>query len=102
MDAIAEAYQYEMFDPVNTDSLLLPLASRRRGRAYSREEVGTALDLLCVPQLGILRRVGEGRYTLQMPKQTATRRLQALVAVFEARRTGPTPETESATAQTQR
>lgn len=85
VDAIAEAYQYELYDPVNADALLLPLASRRRGRAYSREEVTAALDLLCVPQLGILRRVGEGRYTVQMPKETLTRRLRALVAVFETR-----------------
>jgi hypothetical protein len=80
VDAIAEAYQYELYDPVNADALLLPLASRRRGRAYSREEVTAALDLLCVPQLGILRRVGEGRYTVQMPKETLARRLRALVA----------------------
>jgi hypothetical protein len=36
-----------------------------------------------VPQLGVLRRVGDGRYTLQMPKATLTRRLRALVAVFD-------------------
>jgi hypothetical protein len=84
IDAIAEAYRYGVYDPVNTDLLLLPLASRRRGRAYSREEVTAALDLLCVPQLGILRRVGEGRYTLQMPQETLVRRLRALVAVFES------------------
>ena len=83
IDAIAEAYRYELYEPVNADALLLPLASRRRGRAYSREEVNAALDLLCVPQLAILRRVGEGRYTVQMPKETLTRRLRALVAVFE-------------------
>lgn len=84
LDAVVEAYQYELYDPVNADALLLPLASRRRGRAYSREEVTAALELLCVPQLGILRRVGDGRYVLQMPKQTLTRRLRALVAVFES------------------
>lgn len=84
VDAIEEAYRYELFDPVNVDSLLMPLASRRGRRAYSREEIAAALDLLCVPQLGILRRVAEGRYTLQMPKGTLARRLRALVAVFEA------------------
>ncbi len=78
VDAIEEAYRYELYDPVSADSLLLPLASRRRGRAYSREEVNAALDVLCVPQLGVLRRVAEGRYTLQMPKATLTRRLRAL------------------------
>lgn len=83
IDAITEAYQYEVFDPVNTDSLLYPLASRRRARAYSREEVNAALDLLCVPQLGILRRVGEGRYILQMSKETATKRLRSLADAFE-------------------
>jgi hypothetical protein len=71
--------------------LLLPLASRRRGRAYSREEITAALELLCVPQLGILRRVGDGRYVLQMPKETLTRRLRSLVTVLEARTDdGPT------------
>ena len=83
LDAVVEAYQYELYDPVNADALLLPLASRRRGRAYSREEVTAALELLCVPQIGILRRVGDDRYVLQMPKETLTRRLRALVAVFE-------------------
>ena len=81
---MVEAYQYELYDPVNADSLLLPLASRRRGRAYSREEITAALELLCVPQLGILRRVGDSRYVLQMPKETLTRRLRALVAVLVA------------------
>jgi hypothetical protein len=85
IDAIVEAYQYGLYEPVNTDALLMPLASRRRGRAYSREEINAALEQLCVPQLSILRRVSEGRYTLQMPKETLTRRLRALVAVFEAR-----------------
>jgi hypothetical protein len=85
LDAVVEAYQYELYDPVNADALLLPLASRRRGRAYSREEITAALELLCVPQLGILRRVSDGRYVLQMPKVTLARRLRALVAVLEAR-----------------
>jgi hypothetical protein len=83
VDAVIEAYQYELYDPVNADALLLPLASRRRGRAYSREEVTAALELLCVPQLGILRRVSDGRYVMQMPKATLTRRLRALVGVLE-------------------
>lgn len=83
LEAVEEAYQYELYDPVNADGLLLPLASRRRGRAYTRDEVVAALELLCVPQLGILRRVGDGRYVLQMPKQTLARRLRALVSVFE-------------------
>jgi hypothetical protein len=84
IDAIEEAYRYGLYDPVNADALLLPLASRRGGRAYSREEVNGGLELLCVPQLGILRRVGEGRYTLQMPKATVAKRLRALVAVFDS------------------
>jgi hypothetical protein len=84
LDAVIEAYQYELYDPVNADALLLPLATRRRGRAYSREEITAALELLCVPQLGILRRVGDSRYVLQMPKETLTRRLRALVAVLVA------------------
>jgi len=84
VDAIEEAYRYELYDPVNVDSLLMPLASRRGRRPYSREEITAALELLCVPQLGVLRRVSEGRYTLQMPKVTLTRRLRALVAVFDA------------------
>jgi hypothetical protein len=67
VDAIEEAYRYELYDPVNADALLLPLASRRRGRAYSREEVTAALELRCVSQLGILQRIGEGRYTLRTP-----------------------------------
>ena len=83
VDALAEAYRYELYDPVNPDFLMLSLA-RRRGRPYSREEVAAALELLCVPQLAVLRRVVEGRYALQTPKQTLTRRLRALVAVFEA------------------
>ena len=83
IDTITQAYEFGL-DPVNADSLLLPLASRRGGRAYSREEVNAALDLLCVPQLSILRRVGEGRYTLQMPKETLIKRLRALVAVLDA------------------
>ncbi len=83
IDALMEAYRYELYEPVNADALLLPLASRRRARAYSREEITSALDLLCVPQLGILRRVSEGRYTLQMPKETLARRLRALVTLFE-------------------
>jgi hypothetical protein len=40
---------------------LLPLASRIRGRAHSREEVTRTLELWCVPQLGVLRRVLFGR-----------------------------------------
>lgn len=83
IDALMEAHRYELYEPVNADALLLPLASRRRARAYSREEITSALDLLCVPQLGILRRVNEGRYTLQMPKETLARRLRALVTLFE-------------------
>jgi hypothetical protein len=84
LDAVAEAYQYELYDPVNADALLLPLATRRCGRVYSREEFTAALELLCVPQLGILRRVGDSRYVLQLPKETLARQLRALVAVFEA------------------
>lgn len=90
VDTIAEAYMYELYEPVNADTLLLPLASRRRGRAYSREEVTAALELLTVPQLGILRRVGEGRYTVQMPKATLVRRLRALVHVFDDQHTDQT------------
>ena len=54
VDAVIEAYQYELYDGVNADPLLVPLASRRGGRAYSREEITAALELLCVPQGGIL------------------------------------------------
>lgn len=50
-----------------------------------------ALELLCVPQLGILRRVSDGRYVLQMPKATLTRRLRALVAVVEELSDSTTP-----------
>jgi hypothetical protein len=84
LDAVVEAYQYELYGQVNADALHVPLAGRRRGRAYSREEITAALELLGVPQLGILRRVGDSRFVLQMPKETLTRRLRALVAVLVA------------------
>jgi hypothetical protein len=84
LDAVVDAYHYELYAPVNADALRLPLASRRRGRAYSREEITAALELLYVPKLGILRRVGDSRYVLQMPTESLTRRLRALIAVFEA------------------
>jgi hypothetical protein len=72
---------YALSDPVNADALPVPVASRRRGRAYSREEITAAVELRCVPQLGMLRRVGDSRDVVQMPKETLKRRLRALVAV---------------------
>ncbi len=52
--------------------------------AYGREEIASALDLLCMPQIGALRRVTDASYTLQMPQSTAARRLRALVRVLES------------------
>jgi hypothetical protein len=83
VDTISELYQYRIYDPIGVDALIYPLARRRRGQTYSREEVAAALELLCVPQLAVLRRIGESRYTLQMPKETLARRVRALTTVFE-------------------
>jgi hypothetical protein len=83
-DAVLAAWQYELYDLVNADARLFPLAGRRQARAYSREEINAALELLCVSQLRILRRVSDSRYPLPMPKETLARRLRALITVFEA------------------
>jgi hypothetical protein len=84
VDTISELHQYGIYEPIGVDSLIYPLARRRRGQPYTRDEVSATLELLCVPQLGVLRRIGESRYTLQMPKQTLTRRFRALTTVSES------------------
>lgn len=71
------SYQVGVTGPIAADALHLILA-REYGRAvYSKDEIAAALDLLCTPLVGAIRRVTDTSFALQMPMSSVGRRFQA-------------------------
>lgn len=61
---------------LSVDALDWSLA-RDYGDKYSRVEIVMALDLLCSPLVGALRKIPDTGYALQMPMKSVERRFQA-------------------------
>ncbi len=85
------SYRLGVSGPIAPDALHLILA-RDYGRAvYTKDEIAAALDLLCTPLIGALRKVTENAYGLQMPMASVGRRFQAQARQLLDKKEASTP-----------
>lgn len=71
------SYRAGVAAPIAADALHLILAHDYGRAIYSKDEICAALDLLCTPLVGAVRRVTDTAYALQMPIVSVGRRFRA-------------------------